>query len=226
MDSFANQAAKADLPVQQIDIDFFCETWREFDGEAKGFIKTVDLDSFILRLVANEYCQLIMYRRKIEVHEFARRAFIADLDIPTFKNFRYVMFYDVLLALIKEKSKFCFVRDYYDMKRKNDSKRRELKEASSLMSDKQISKIANREFPLCKVGDNFDLHLEGFIDLPEGIELVNEIAKSSKAVSTKFKLHREKADECVCEETGTITYYTTRQFIYGTWIVETWRKYI
>jgi hypothetical protein len=38
VDSFLGQAESAMLPVQPIDIDAFCDTWKEFDGEAKGYI--------------------------------------------------------------------------------------------------------------------------------------------------------------------------------------------
>jgi hypothetical protein len=55
-----------------------------------------------------------MFKNKIKNIPDQRRKYMADLDIPTFKNFRYVMFFDVLLALIKEKSKFEFEQRYFD----------------------------------------------------------------------------------------------------------------
>lgn len=49
-----------------------------------------------------------------------RRKYIATLDIPTFKNFKQLMFYDVLLAIIKEKAKFIFNRDAIAVRRERD----------------------------------------------------------------------------------------------------------
>lgn len=40
-----------------------------------------------------------------------RRRFIANLECPTFKGFRCVQFYDILLALIKEKCEHEHNRD-------------------------------------------------------------------------------------------------------------------
>lgn len=108
VDSFGNQAAKAELPVQAIDIEVFQEVWREFDGEAKGYIKTAEIEPFIIALANNDNCDLIMFRKQIANKAVARRKFIADLDVPTFKNFRTLLFYDVLLALIKAKSKYVY----------------------------------------------------------------------------------------------------------------------
>lgn len=48
VDSFANQSLKADLPVQAMDIEIFCEVWRDYDGEAKGFIETKHIEEFII----------------------------------------------------------------------------------------------------------------------------------------------------------------------------------
>jgi len=49
-----------------------------------------------------------MFRNRIKNKPAARRKYIASLDIPTFKNFRLVLFYDVLLALIKDKSEYVY----------------------------------------------------------------------------------------------------------------------
>jgi|688.fasta_scaffold50315_8 hypothetical protein len=103
---------KAELPVQAIDIEIFCETWREYDGEAKGFISTSQIEEFIINLAANSNCALVMFPTRIKSRDpkkaHFRRKYIAELDIPTFKNFKHLMFYDVLLAIIKEKAKFIF----------------------------------------------------------------------------------------------------------------------
>ena len=96
------------MPVQAIDVEIFCEVWREFDGDAKGFIKTTEIENFIIALASNSSCELIMFRKRIQNKAVARRRFIAALDIPTFKNFRCILFYDVLLALIKQKSKYVY----------------------------------------------------------------------------------------------------------------------
>lgn len=108
VDSFGNQAAKAELPVQAMDVEIFQEVWREFDGDAKGFIKTTEIENFIIALASHNSCELIMFRKRIQNKAAARRRFIAALDIPTFKNFRNILFYDVLLALIKQKSKYVY----------------------------------------------------------------------------------------------------------------------
>ena len=137
VDSFGNQAAKADLPIQAIDIEIFCETWREYDGDAKGFIKTTELENLIIDLCNNRNCELIMFRNNIKNKAAPRRKYIANMDIPTFKNFRYFMFYDVLLALIRMKSKYVFEQDFRAMQRMRDSKARELRKAA-ILSEAQI----------------------------------------------------------------------------------------
>lgn len=43
-------------------------------------------------------------------------------------------------------------------------------------------------------------------------------------MSKRYKLSKEKADENVHEETGQSTYYTSRHFIYGTYVVAVWRN--
>ena len=59
VDAFANQAAKAELPVQSIDIEIFEENWREFDGDAVGFIKTAEIEELIIKICNTEGQQLI-----------------------------------------------------------------------------------------------------------------------------------------------------------------------
>ena len=56
------------------------------------------------------------------------------------------------------------------------------------------------------------------------IDLINEIRNTSAYVSKRFKLNKEKADENINEETGASTYYTSRQFVYGSFAVATWRR--
>ena len=203
-------------------MEIFQEVWREFDGDAKGFIKTVELENFIIALTNQENCELIMFRNRIKNKPAARRKYIASLDIPTFKNFRLVLFYDVLLALIKTKSKYVYEQDYYHTKRLRDSKIRDLKK-KSLMTDEQIFKIASKEHSIEFDGD-FEKCIESFVKLDYSIDLINEIRAKSSFVSKRYKLSKEKADENVDEETGRTTYYTTRQYVYGTFVVQVWRK--
>lgn len=61
------------------------------------------IDKFIGTLCDNSNSELIMFRKHLLNKTDARRKFIADLDIPTFKNFKNLMFFDVLLALIRAK---------------------------------------------------------------------------------------------------------------------------
>ncbi|MFO0117238.1 MAG: hypothetical protein ACK521_06365 [bacterium] len=80
------------MPVQAIDVEIFQEVWQNFDGDAKGFIKTSEIENFIIALCSNENCELVMFRNRIKNKPSARRKFIAGLDVPTFKNFRYLLF--------------------------------------------------------------------------------------------------------------------------------------
>lgn len=59
VDAFANQAAKAELPVQSIDIEIFEDVWKQFDGEATGFVKTSEIEELIIRICNTEGQQLI-----------------------------------------------------------------------------------------------------------------------------------------------------------------------
>lgn len=173
VDSFGNQAAKAELPVQAMDVEIFCEIWRDFDGEAKGYIKTTEIEDFIIALASNSSCELVMFRNAIKNKADKRRRFIAALDIPTFKNFRYLLFYDVLLALIKQKSKYVYEQEFYKLRRHRDSKIREM-EKQNIMSLEQITKIANKEFFIEFDGD-FEKCIESFVKLDYSIDLINEI---------------------------------------------------
>jgi len=101
-----------------------------------------------------------MFRNRIKNKPAARRKFIAQLDIPTFKNFRYVLFYDVLLALIKSKSKYAYEQEYFKTKRLRESKIRDLKK--TLMTEEQIIKIATKEHNIEFDGD-FEKCIESFV---------------------------------------------------------------
>ena len=93
------------------------------------------------------------------------------------------------------------------------------------MSEEQIIKIAHKEFNIEFEGD-FEKCIESFVKLDYTIDLINEIRAKSAFVSKRYKLSKEKADENVDEETGRTTYYTTRHYIYGTFVVQVWRNSI
>lgn len=163
-----------------------------------------------------------MFRNNVKNKPAPRRKFLASMDIPTFKNFRYFMFYDVLLALIRAKSKHVFEQDYRAMMRMRDSKGRELRKAG-ILSEAQIAKQLSRQFAFEFNGDHGEV-IQSFTKLDYTIDLINEIRNKSAFVSKRFKLNKEKADENIDEETGACSYYTSRQFVYGSFVVATWRR--
>jgi hypothetical protein len=65
--------------------------WREFDGNATGFINTNEIEPFIISLCKSN-CDLVLFRQHLINHPSARRKFIAKLDIPTFKHYRKILF--------------------------------------------------------------------------------------------------------------------------------------
>lgn len=132
------------------------------------------------------------------------------------------MFYDVLLALIRAKSKHVFEQDYRAMMRMRDSKGRELRKAG-ILSEAQIAKQLSRQFAFEFNGDHGEV-IQSFTKLDYTIDLINEIRNKSAFVSKRFKLNKEKADENIDEETGACSYYTSRQFVYGSFVVATWRR--
>ena len=83
IDSFLGQSDAFALPVNQNDIDEFCETWQIFDPNAKGFIESHDLEEFVVALCKTE-CGLIPNRKLVLRDITFRRRFIATLEIPAF----------------------------------------------------------------------------------------------------------------------------------------------
>lgn len=56
------------------------------------------------------------------------------------------------------------------------------------------------------------------------IDLINEVRNKSAFVTKLFKLNKEKADEGCDSETGVQWYYTTRMYIYGTFVTQVFRQ--
>lgn len=67
-----------------------------------------------------------------------------------------------------------------------------------LYSEEQIIKIAHKKYNIEFDGD-FEKIIESFVKLDYTIDLINEIRAKSAFVSKRYKLSKEKADECVNE---------------------------
>jgi hypothetical protein len=78
IDSFLGQSDAFSLPVNQNDIDEFCEAWQEFDPNAKGHIEAHDLEDFVIAL-CNTECGLVPNRKMVLRDTTFRRRFIAQL---------------------------------------------------------------------------------------------------------------------------------------------------
>jgi hypothetical protein len=80
----------------------------KYDPDGKGFVKVADFDHLILDLMV-EGCQLIPAKMWFKESEKARRNFIANLRIATYKKFKYYLFYDVILNLCRHKCSIKFL---------------------------------------------------------------------------------------------------------------------
>ena len=100
IDSFLSQSDAFSLPVTQNDIDEFTDIWREFDHDAKGYIKASELEDFIIALCETE-CNLISNRKLVRKDDSFRRRLIARMEIPAFNQFRNFLFYDVLVTMAR-----------------------------------------------------------------------------------------------------------------------------
>ena len=105
-----------DLPVNQNSIDDFIQKWTKYDPEGTGFIKVSDLESFLKHLAEdNEKLFWSQSFRKVIANQNidedlsdseilrilksnmeTRRRYLTGLEIPTYGNFQFVYFHDVL----------------------------------------------------------------------------------------------------------------------------------
>lgn len=81
----------------------------------------------------------------------------------------------------------------------------------------QIEQQCNKKYKL-EFDGNFDNVIESFTTLDYSIDLINEVRNKSAFVTKQFKLNKEKADEGCDSETGVQWYYTTKMYIYGTFV--------
>ena len=71
--------------------------WRKYDVEATGFMAVTDLEDFLLDMAKSADSKGIIVLHELLIKdENHRKRFIGKLNIPTYYQFRKVMFYDVL----------------------------------------------------------------------------------------------------------------------------------
>lgn len=153
-----------------------------------------------------------------------RRKYIADLDVPTFKNFKWLMFYDVLLAMIKQKAKFVFEQEAFAIRREMEAEISEMKKNNNEgLTHEQIIALCKSKYTI-EFDGQFDTIIESFTELGIEIDLINDVRNKSALITKQFKLNKDKADEGYNNETGDTWYYTTRMYIYGTFVTAVWRQ--
>lgn len=136
------------------------------------------------------------------------------------------MFYDVLLALIKEKADYAFVNEFRRLKSQQAAIIKQMRD-EKIYTEEQIQKIARKKVSYEFEG-NFEMCIESFAkpEMDYTIDLINEVRLRSAAISKRFKLNKERADERINEDTGSTSYFTSKHFIYGVFIVNIWRATI
>ena len=116
LDAYAGQSAAFDLPVIQGDIEDFVAVWSDFDPNATGFIETTKLEKLLEELASdsktlfykeslrkrvgnlnvNEEMDDNEMKKILKRNKTTRQNYLIALEIPTYGEFKYVNFYDVL----------------------------------------------------------------------------------------------------------------------------------
>ena len=100
VDAFTGVTTSDKLPVQNDLMNLYVECWSTLDPNATGYIKVTQVEDLLKELYQNEKCRKMLYFKgaAIESHQFCLRL-VGSLEIPTFGQFKRVMFYDVLQQL-------------------------------------------------------------------------------------------------------------------------------
>jgi len=170
----------------------------------------------LVELAKIENCNLVNYKKKIVRDVYFRRRFIASLEIPTFRNFRAFMFYDVLQTLCRS-----VVQNSYNREKiaENKEKLKVLKALKlQFASDESLSMAAKNVV----MGENFTGEFEEMIanmgEKDKRIDLINQLKEKASKIQKKFS---QDIDKALPPNQNEI--YTSKHFIYGNLIVAGWR---
>jgi Ca2+-binding EF-hand superfamily protein len=101
IDAFFGQNDLANLPISPRSVEEYANVWSKFDPHATGYMDIQQLSNFLRELALNEDTkEMMLFADKIEKSEEFRARLIVSLDIPTYQNFKKVMFYDVLQQVV------------------------------------------------------------------------------------------------------------------------------
>ena len=105
IDAFLGQTFHFDLPIKKYSLTEYVNIWSKYDPKATGFIDIDKLKAFIVELAkSSDGHELIIWHEKVLTNFTHRRRFVALLSIPTYDQFKKVMFYDVLQQLCDKKN--------------------------------------------------------------------------------------------------------------------------
>ena len=129
LDAFFGQSDVSDLPMNEPVLDDYRRVWSDYDKQATGFMEVDDLDKLIIDLANCAHDEggklLGKLKDKIKIgakkekdgfksHPYGkvfRNRFIKGLEIPTFKNMKKVMFYDVLMKFCMQELRAHVLKD-------------------------------------------------------------------------------------------------------------------
>ena len=99
-DVFGGMVEQKDLPVTNGLIEEFTRCWSKYDSEATLFISIEDLENLLVDMAKDEFIAgAFIHQTDIHDNQDYRKRLISALELPTFGQFKRVMFYDLLQKL-------------------------------------------------------------------------------------------------------------------------------
>ena len=166
-DVFGGMVERSKLPVSDSLIDKFVRCWSKYDVDATFFISIEDLEHLIVDLSKDDFTGgSFIHQSNIEDSQHFRESLVSALQIPTFGQFKKVMFYDIL-------QKMCYRA--FKISHNIDRIKENLKKAKVINSSKRFCLIEDME----NLDDNFAVDfdketLAHFKKLGKRIELISK----------------------------------------------------
>lgn len=116
LQSFADINEKENLFLNDTNVGKFATKWAKYDPEGTGFIGVNDLALLFFKIGPPLGFEAGKFRTRRLQNEF-----ISELKLPTYKNFKFFYFYDVLTALARVRLiKESIAQDIYEKKKDDE----------------------------------------------------------------------------------------------------------